>query len=455
MPRKIWFNLVPVAAAVIALAALAAIPWTADWRLARIRLDTVETVAPARRLMSQFASAVALDAATTRNEADGTTPERTRRHDEALRTERSSDAELLLLAPRLGETLERDIVHLHAVIAQWNAQRSVDPNAADESLANVMTSAALLDSALARRQEQQRTRIRSLESMDVLLPSVLVPLLIAVLLGIYWTGRRMAALAAQAEEGRRALAAASEERVTLVRGLTHDLKNGLGAASGFATLLREEISGPLTARQHDHVERIGRIIEQTIAAAENALTVARAEAGSLPVRRHQEDIRALILESAADYVAAAERAGLTLRAEFTEDLPCVETDPSLVSNIIGDLLSNAIKYTPKGGHIWLRASSRDFSAHERNAGHWVVAEVRDTGPGIPAALREQVFDEFFRAPDASAATAGQGIGLSMSRRVARLLGGDLTLASEEGKGSTFTLWLPGPSSPAMSPRAVA
>jgi signal transduction histidine kinase len=248
-------------------------------------------------------------------------------------------------------------------------------------------------------------------------------------------------------ESRRALAVAAEQRVTLVRGLTHDLKNRLGAASGFAALLRDEIAGPLTPEQRDYVARIGRIIEQTIASVENALTVARGADASLPVRRHQEDLRALVLESAADYVAAAERAGLTLLAEFTEDLPSVETDPSLVSNIIGDLLSNAIKYTPAGGRIWLRTSSRTFTSSEGRMGPWIVTEVRDTGPGIPAALREQVFDEFFRAPDADTRAGGQGIGLAMSRRVAHLLGGDLTLESEEGQGSTFTLWLPAPSSP--------
>jgi signal transduction histidine kinase len=445
MARKIWISLAPIAAAVLALAALALIPWIANWRLARIRVDTVETLAPARRRMSQFISAVALDAGTTRHGANDTTPARTLRYEEAIRIEHSADSALITLAPRMGERLEHDIRQLHALIAQWNAERAANPNDGDERLVNVMTTAAQLDTALARQQEQQRERIRSLEAMDLVWPSVLVPLLIAVVLAIYWTGRRMAALAAQAEESRRALVIASEQRVMLMRGLTHDLKNGLGAASGFAMLLRDEISGPLTPRQRDQATRISHILEQTIVSVENALTIARAEAASLPVRRHREDISTLVLEAAADYVASAERAGLTLRAEYAADLPLVETDPSLVSNVIGDLLSNAIKYTPSGGQIWLRASSRYRGAAGQETGPWVVAEVRDTGPGVPAALREHVFDEFFRAPQTTSAARGQGIGLAMSRRVARLLGGELTLESEEGRGATFTLWLPAPS----------
>jgi histidine kinase len=73
-----------------------------------------------------------------------------------------------------------------------------------------------------------------------------------------------------------------------------------------------------------------------------------------------------------------------------------------------------------------------------------VAEVHDTGPGIPSALHGQVFDEFFRAPTAASTTRGEGIGLAMSRRVARLLGGEITVDSEDGHGAIFTLWLPAP-----------
>jgi signal transduction histidine kinase len=267
-----------------------------------------------------------------------------------------------------------------------------------------------------------------------------VPLIAMVLLAMYWTGRRMAALASEAEQGRLALVAASERKVTLLRGLTHDVKNALGAAGGFVTLLRDEVSGPLTTQQRDQVTRIGRILEQTIAAVEDALMVARTEAGDLPIRRRREDLRALISESASDYIAAAERARLTLSAECTEELPPVDTDRSLVLKVIANLLSNAIKYTPAGGRIWLRAGSRP-SRNEMGTGRWVVVEVCDTGPGIPLAFREQVFDEFFRAPTAMTAAHGQGIGLAMSRRVARLLGGEVTLDSVEGGGATFTLWL--------------
>jgi signal transduction histidine kinase len=335
--------------------------------------------------------------------------------------------------------------------ARWNAERTGSAAGAGANLTDVLAATARLDSAIARRQAQQSAHIRSLEALDVLLPTILVPVLAVVLLALYWTGRRMTTLANEAEQSRHALAVASEQKVTLLRGLTHDLKNALGAARGYAMLLREEVAGPLTTQQRDQVARIGRIIDQTIVAVEDALMIARTEAGALPVRRTKEDLRALVLESASDYVPAAERAGLTLTVDFAQDLPPVDTDPSLVSKIIGNLLSNAIKYTPTGGRIWLRAFARP-GRETPEAGPWVVVEVCDTGPGVPAALREQVFDEFFRAPTATTTARGEGIGLAMSRRVARLLGGEITLKSEEGRGAVFTLWLPAPSPDTESPQ---
>ncbi|MDB4898647.1 MAG: ATP-binding region ATPase domain protein [Gemmatimonadetes bacterium] len=448
-PRGGWGGLAAVVIAVAALGTLAAVPWTASWRLEHVRLDTFETLAPARQFVRSITTSLALEAATRNQSRSRTAPELARRYDEAVAAEHKSDSALAALTPRLGDKVADDVAQLRALSAQWHAQRGATEVGAEASLAEVLAAATRLDSALEVRQVQQRARMRSLESIQVLLPSVLVPLLVVVLVAIYWTSRRMAALADEADRSRLALAQASEQKVTLLRGLTHDLKNSLGAAGGFTTLLREDAVGPLTALQRDYVGRIGRIIEQTTGTVEDALLIARTEAGELPVRRQRVDLRSLVHDAAADYVATAERAGLTLSVEFAEDLCSVHTDPSLVSKIIGNLLSNAIKYTPAGGHVWLRGSMRP-DREEPDTRLWIALEVCDTGPGVPADLREKIFDEFFRAPTATAKARGQGIGLAMSRRVARLLGGEITLESEEGHGCAFTLWLPCPSGGAPS-----
>jgi signal transduction histidine kinase len=316
-----------------------------------------------------------------------------------------------------------------------------DVAAQDARLSEVMVAAKQLDSALAERQVRQRTRIEALETQDALLPSMLTPILAAAMFAVYWAGRRIAMSAKAAERSRLALVAAQEEKVTLLRGLTHDLKNALGAARGYTMLLLEQVSGPLSAKQREQLARISRILDQTIASVGDALLVARTEAGVLPVRRQLTDPRTLVLDSAADYVAAAERAELTLSVELADDLPLVDTDASLVGKIVGNLLSNAIKYTPGKGRIWLRVSRkrRDHDLEDRD---WIAVEVCDTGPGIPAELQERVFDEFFRVPSVAATAKGEGIGLAVSRRVARLLNGDITLGVERDGRTCFTLWLP-------------
>jgi signal transduction histidine kinase len=433
--------LAPLVTGVLALAALAAVPWAVNSKLTSIRTNMNATLFPARRLVQDYADALALEMAARKYGAARTTPELVSRYAAAAALERARDSELSVMAPRLGTHLAADIAQLHALAAQWHAD--VNDTTADAAVTDILAVARRLDAALAARQAAGRVRIESLEGWNMLLTSILVPLLGAVLLAIFWTGRQLAALAQEAEESRLALAMASEQKATLLRGLTHDLKNALGAAGGFATLLGDEIAGPLTAKQRHAVQRIGHIIEQTMISVQDALLIARTEAGTVPLRYHTEDARALVGETAADFVAAAERAHLTLHFDCADDLPPVETDGALVSKIIGNLLSNAIKYTPAAGRIWVRCFVQP-SRQGSTTGPWVAVEVRDTGAGIPAALQEKVFEEFFRAPTAATSARGEGIGLATSRSMARLLGGEITLESEEGHGATFTLWLPAP-----------
>ena len=330
------------AAAIVALATLVAFPWFAIWRLDRVRLDTAETIAPARRIVRDMSAALVLDDAVWQHGGAASGAARTRRDSALSSIERAHDAALADVAPRFGGRLAAEIARFRSMSAQWRAQRDGAASGPALTVAEVLRVGTQLDSALGERQAGQVVRIRALEADVALLPSALVPLLGLVVLAIYWTGRRMAALAADADRHRLALAVAAEQRVALLRGLTHDLKNSLGAAMGYAELLLEETAGSLTALQREHAMRIDRIIKRTIGAVEDALTVARTEAGALPMRRQREDLRALSLESASDFVAAAERAGLTLTVEFADDLPAVDTDPTIVSKIIGNLLSNAI-----------------------------------------------------------------------------------------------------------------
>src|SRR5690606_30279436 len=140
-----------------------------------------------------------------------------------------------------------------------------------------------------------------------------------------------------------------------------------------------------------------------------------------------------------EYRAQAGAAGLDIEIVPPPALQPISADPSRVRQILGNLVSNAVKYTPAGGRITLRVTARD-SGPRGEEGRWIAVDVTDTGPGIPASEQEEIFREFTRLePDG---TAGAGLGLSISRRLARAMAGDVTVHSAPGRGSTFTLWLP-------------
>jgi signal transduction histidine kinase len=166
--------------------------------------------------------------------------------------------------------------------------------------------------------------------------------------------------------------------------------------------------------------------------------LARAETGNIALRRQAVDLGELVRAIGDEYRGAANASGLSLTVDVPEDLPTVETDGARVRQIVGNLLSNAIKYT-KAGSVVLR--TREYPAEIfGGARGWVHFDVIDTGLGIPADKREIIFEEFSRlgAHD----RAGAGLGLAISKRLAEALGGEITVESEVGSGSIFTLRLP-------------
>ena len=145
--------------------------------------------------------------------------------------------------------------------------------------------------------------------------------------------------------------------------------------------------------------------------------------------------------AAAARSAAAHAAGHALAIEAPDAPLEALADPLRVRQVVGNLLSNAIKYTPRGGRV-LVAAAPALNGDGPRAGRWVRVTVEDSGPGIPPEQRDAVFQEFERLDPGSA--EGHGLGLAIGRRVARLLGGDVTVSQAELGGAAFTLWLPAP-----------
>lgn len=241
----------------------------------------------------------------------------------------------------------------------------------------------------------------------------------------------------EAERRREEIERVTESRERLMRGFSHDVRNPLGVADAQAWLLEDgRLLGPLSGKQRECVARIRRSIRGSLRLIEDLLEVTRAEAGQLDVQRATTDVVALAREAAEDFRAPAMAAGISLEVRAPEGL-VTETDGARVSQILANLLSNAVKYAAKGP---VSVDAKLLRSGGPRPGSWIALSVSDTGPGIPQGKRESIFEEFTRLDPS--AQPGAGIGLAISRRIARLIGGDLTVSSETGSGSTFTLWLP-------------
>lgn len=241
----------------------------------------------------------------------------------------------------------------------------------------------------------------------------------------------------EARAGQARLERAMESRGRLIRGFSHDVKNPLGAADGYAALLQDGIYGAVTDEQRSSIARVRGALQRALSLIDDLHELARAETGRLDIHFEPTDLGALVTLCGDEYRAAAEAKHLEFVLEIDDDLPRAETDPSRVRQIVGNLLSNAIKYTG-AGTIALRARS-DAHGHPDYASH-VLIDVQDTGPGIPADKHELIFEEFARL--AHGEHAGAGLGLAISKHVADALGCRVELLSDVGKGATFTLCVP-------------
>ncbi len=232
------------------------------------------------------------------------------------------------------------------------------------------------------------------------------------------------------EEQAEKLETAMAERSRFFASMSHELRTPINAVIGYNQLLEMGAYGEMTPQQSTAITRVGRSAQHLLELINDVLDISKIEAGKMEVFLEPTDLGLLIRETIATIQIQAEEKGL----ELTVDCPkgtVIETDAARVRQILLNLLSNAVKFTDSGG-IVVRLQPGETNH---------VVEVRDTGIGIPSEDFERVFEEFEQSNRGSDA-AGTGLGLPISRRLAHLLGGDLSLESEIGVGSTFRLRLP-------------
>jgi signal transduction histidine kinase len=242
----------------------------------------------------------------------------------------------------------------------------------------------------------------------------------------------------EANQGRRTLERAIASRSRLIRGFSHDVKNPIGAADGYAALLMDGVYGSLNEQQQESVARMRRSIHIALSLIDDLHELGRAETGKLVLAAEAVDLAELVGSIAEEFQAEAEAGSLSFVATANSDVPIVRTSRIRVRQIVANLVSNAIKYTEQGS-VTLRAIHGALGPHGES-GDWVALEVSDTGRGIPADKLDFIFEEFGRV--GGGGKSGAGLGLAISRLLAEALGGQITVASEVGHGSAFTFWLP-------------
>jgi PAS domain S-box-containing protein len=217
--------------------------------------------------------------------------------------------------------------------------------------------------------------------------------------------------------------------------VSHELRTPLNAILGYADMLKEQVYGPLTEGQLSTVDRMNANGQRMLALVNNLLDQAQIEAGKITVAMAPFDPNQMIEDLSSVMSVLASQKGLQLECSVADDVPLnLVSDRHRLHQVLVNLVGNGIKFTERG-----KVSIRVFRPDSE---HWTL-EVADTGPGIPREAQSYIFEPF-RQVDGSATRhhAGTGLGLSIVKQLVNLLGGEITLTSEVGKGSTFTVMLP-------------
>ncbi|HEV3050521.1 MAG TPA: HAMP domain-containing sensor histidine kinase, partial [Longimicrobium sp.] len=239
---------------------------------------------------------------------------------------------------------------------------------------------------------------------------------------------------ADAQHARAEAELASRAKSDFLAVMSHELRTPLNAIGGYAQLLEMGLHGPVTEAQKQALHRIERSQAHLLMLINDVLTFARIDAGQVQYATDDVPLHDTLAELEAMVAPQVVAAGLAFALEPCDPTLAVRGDRDRVRQVVLNLLANAIKYTPAGGSVTLRCQVDEDR---------VRIQVRDTGTGIRAERLPHIFDAFVQGERAlNRPDEGVGLGLAISRELARGMGGELAVESEPGRGSTFTLVLP-------------
>jgi signal transduction histidine kinase len=236
------------------------------------------------------------------------------------------------------------------------------------------------------------------------------------------------------ERAKDAAEAANRAKSEFLANMSHELRTPLNSVIGFSDVLAEQVFGPLNENQAQYVTDILDSGQHLLSLVNDILDLAKIEAGSMEINRGPVDANRLVERTIQMFRERAIRRGIRLVGRIDEELGHIDADERRLKQLLYNLLSNALKFTPEGGEVRVEVLRQ---------GEAVELRVADTGVGIAADQLEKIFESFYQVNSTLTKDAqGTGLGLAVVRQIAELHGGTVRAESEPGEGSTFIVSLP-------------
>ena len=233
------------------------------------------------------------------------------------------------------------------------------------------------------------------------------------------------------ETANREIRAQTERKSAFLASMSHELRTPMNAIIGFTRMVLRRSGGVLPEQQKDNLNKVTESANRLLNLINDLMDLSKIEAGRMDVEAGPFSVKQLIL-SCCGTVEPLVNPGVDLKYEVPDEVGEACTDEDKLRHVIGNLLSNAVKFTDEG-EIVIRART----VHDQ-----LLISATDTGIGMPAEALETIFDEFQQVKDSDKKHKGTGLGLAITRRYTELLGGTLSVESEMGKGSVFTVQVP-------------
>jgi signal transduction histidine kinase len=236
----------------------------------------------------------------------------------------------------------------------------------------------------------------------------------------------------------------------LVATVAHEFRTPLTSLRMALHLCTEEVVGPLTPKQGDLLFAAREDCERLQLIVDELLNISRIESGNIELQRRRADPAALVDTAVEIHSPAAEQAGVSVHKEVLPGIPEVFVDPDRVQLVFSNLVTNALRFAPRGSEIAIRARpeapSSETGSHRIAEATRIRFEVADRGPGISPEHQAGLFEKFFRVPGSP--EGGSGLGLFIAKGIVQAHGGEIGVQSDPGSGATF--WFTIPLAPAAS-----